>query len=359
MTQHALLSASSAYRWIQCTKSVRASEHLISKSSKFSEEGSFAHRFSEVTLRYILGYISTEKYEQDMQEMSVSEFNTAEFREHINNYVQYVLKTAENATLILIEQRVDFSRYVPGGFGTADVIIVKDGILHVIDLKFGMGVKVYAKNNPQLRLYALGALELFSDIKMVKTTIVQVRLNSCTTEETTPEELINWAENNVIEPAKLAYEGKGEFKAGDHCKFCPLKVTCIERANHNLSLAKYEFAKPETLSDEDIANILSQADDLASWVKNLKEYALEQAIENNCVPWNGFSLKLVPGKRKYSDEASILKALLEHGYKIEEVVELKGLTALEKQIGKTKFDILVGEYIKRDQSRYALTKLSD
>jgi hypothetical protein len=354
--KHALLSASSAYRWKICTKSVRATEHLVSKSSAFALEGSFAHELSEVILSFKLNKMSLDEYTAEINRLHDNEFYTEELQGYVDQYVDYVMEQAEGAIVVLIEQRVDFSRYAPEGFGTADVIIVKDGILNVIDLKFGMGVKVKAKDNPQLRLYALGALELFSDIDAVKTTIVQVRLNSLTHEDLLPEELVAWANKEIVIPAKLAYENKGEFKAGNHCKFCPLKVTCVERANYNLGLASYDFAEPQTLTDAEIANILGQAEELSRWVKDLQEYALDKARDEGR-QWPGYELALKPGNRKYINVPAILENLAEAGFDIKDCMELKSITKLEKSIGKKRFDFIAGEHIERAKSKYVLQKI--
>jgi hypothetical protein len=353
--KHALLSASSAYRWMICTKSVRATEHLVSKSSTFAEEGSFAHELSEVILSFKLNKISIDKYTTEINRLHNNDYYNPELQGYVDQYVDYVMEQAEGAVMVLIEQRVDYSNYAPEGFGTADVIIIKDGVLHVIDLKFGMGVRVKAQNNPQIRLYALGALELFSDIQAIQTTIVQVRLNSLTHEELLPEELISWAKKEIVISANLAYNNKGEFKAGDHCKFCPLKVTCIERANYNLGLASYDFAAPESLTDDDIADILGQAEELGRWVKDLQEYALDKARDEGR-QWPGYELTLKPGNRRYTNEPAILENLTEAGFDIKDCMELKGITKLEKSIGKKRFDFIAGEYIERAKSKYVLKK---
>lgn len=233
-------------------------------------------------------------------------------------YAQYVAEQVEKAKtrcndpVVLVEQKLDFSRYVPDGFGTGDCVIVSDDVLSVVDFKYGVGVLVEAENNPQMMCYALGALNLFDgiyDIEKISITIFQPRREHVSTFEMTKEQLLDWVENILKPTAQLAFKGEGEFKAGKHCQFCKVKATCRKRAEYNMELARYDFEMPSTLDDAEISVILEKADELVSWVTDIKEYALAQAM--NGTHYDGF--KVVEGRsnRKYTDEEKVAETVTE------------------------------------------------
>ena len=262
----------------------------------------------------------------------------------------------------MTEQRLDFSAYVPEGFGTGDVIILADHVLHIIDLKYGKGVGVSAEENPQLRLYGLGALETFGmlyEINYIKTTIIQPRIDNVSSEELPVDILIQWGENTVKPLAALAMEGKGEFKVGDHCKFCKARKTCRARAEANLELTKMEFVIPELLGDEEIGEVLRKAEQLQSWVTDIQEYALQEAINGR--KFDGW--KLVEGRsnRKYEDEIKVAEKLKEAGYDEASLYEKKlyGITAMEKLVGKKTFGELLDDLIVKPPGKPVLVDLSD
>lgn len=266
---HALLSASSSHRWLHCTPSVRLEEGFENTSSIFAEEGTFMHELLELQLRYHLQLITKTKFINQFEKMKTNSFYSEEIYDATKVYVDYVIENVDLAkfttkdAITLIEQRVDFSRWVESGFGTADTIIVVDEVLQVIDLKGGKGVAVSADNNSQMKLYALGALNLFDilyDIKTVRMTIVQPRLDSISTYEITAEELLNWAETELKPKAQLAIKGEGEFQSGGHCRFCRARQTCRARALEHLVLTKYEFNPAPLLSDDEIAEVMLIAD---------------------------------------------------------------------------------------------------
>ena len=243
-------------------------------------------------------------------------------------------------------RRVDFSKWVEHGFGTGDCVIVADDLLHIIDMKFGVGILVSASGedgtgNSQLKCYALGALDTFGDlysIKRIRLSIYQPRRENVDTFELTRKELLDWAENVLAPTAKLAYEGQGEFSAGDHCQFCKVKATCRKRAEYAMKLARYEFAEAPTLDADEIAAILPQIDTLVSWANDMKSYALKQALSG--VRFPGF--KLVAGKsnRKYTNEAAVAKVVSEAGFDPYEK-KLLGITAMTKQLGNKRFEELL------------------
>lgn len=347
---HALLSPSASHRWIECPPSVRLTELMEDKPSAYADEGTLAHSIAEGKLKSHLGYAENPIKCED-----------ALMDEYTDDYVAFVdeqMSVLENPSAF-VEQRVDCSKYVPECFGTCDALIVSDGIIHICDLKYGTGVKVDAVGNDQLRIYALGALEMFSclyDISTVRMSIFQPRLSHCDTWELSVEELLKWADEVLIPAAKQAWNGEGEFKAGDHCRFCKARKTCRKRAEYNLELARYDFEPPATLDNIEIAAILAKADELVSWVTDVKEYALRQALSG--VTYDGF--KVVEGRsnRKYTDENAVVEAVKAAGFDPYEHSVL-GITAMTALLGKKRFSELLGGLIEKPQGKPTLVPMSD
>ena len=261
--------------------------------------------------------------------------------------------------LTKIEQRLDFSRWVENGLGTGDCIILSDKVLQIIDYKHGLGVLVESDHNSQLMCYALGALEAFDgiyDIDQIKMTIFQPRRDNISTWNCSKDELLSWAENVLSPTAKLAYEGKGEFKAGDHCQFCKVKATCRKRAEYNLQLAQYDFAMPDTLDEMEIAAILGKVNQLIAWGNDIKEYALKKAQSGT--HFEGW--KVVEGRsnRKYTDEKIVATTVEKAGYDPYEKKVL-GITAMTTMLGKKKFDELLGDLIYKPPGKPALVPETD
>ena len=358
MRAHALLSASSADRWLHCPPSARLCESYADKGSDYAAEGTDAHALCEFKLRRALGLPAEDPTE-----------NLSWYNEEMNDcaagYAAYVLEQVEAAKqicadpVVLIEQRVDFSCWVEGGFGTADCIIIADGTLRVIDYKHGLGVLVSAEENPQMQCYALGALELFDGIYEIETvgmTIYQPRRDNVSTWEISKDALYRWA-NEVLKPtAELAFAGDGNYLCGEWCGFCKAKADCRARAEANLALAQYEFKLPPLLTDEDIEDILSKADELVSWASDIREYALRQAVSGK--KWTGW--KLVEGRsnRKYVNETVVTDVVERAGFDPYERRVL-GVTAMQKLLGKSRFDELLSPYIEKPQGRPTLVPESD
>ena len=344
MRKHAILSASSAHRWLNCPPSARLEEHFPDEPSPYAEEGTKAHKIAEGIL---------------LDKIDEPADGTNEMFEYVSRYVEVVLEKWIPGAQLYVEQRLDFSPWVPEGFGTGDAVIVSDDVLEIIDLKYGKGVQVSAENNPQLRLYALGAYNEFGalyDFQTVRMTIVQPRLDHVSTEELSLDELLAWGES--IKPiAQQAYEGKGEFKAGPHCRFCKARRTCRARAEYHMELARYEFKDPDLLSIEEIAEILKQAEDLAAWAKEIKEHALTLAFRDG-VKIPGF--KVVEGRstRKITDEAALAERLAAEGYDPFKRV-LKTITELEKTVGRKRFAELAADLIEKPPGRPTLVPESD
>ena len=355
---HALLSASASDRWLHCPPSARLCELYEDKGSDYAAEGTDAHTLCEYKLRKALGMEAVDPTE------NLTWFNQ-EMDECANDYVAYILELVEAAKetcadpVVLVEQRVDFSRWVEQGFGTSDAILIADGTMHVIDYKHGLGILVSAVENPQLKCYGLGALELFDgiyDIDTVKMAIYQPRRENVSVHTMSKDELLKWAEDTLAPTALLAMEGKGEFTAGNHCQFCKVKATCRKRAEYNLELARYDFQMPDTLEDHEIDAILMKVDQLASWAADVKEYALNQALQGT--DYGHF--KVVEGRsnRKYTDEDQVAKAVTDAGYDPYDKT-VKGITAMTKLLGKKKFDELLGSLTFKPQGKPTLVPKSD
>ena len=275
---HALLSPSSSERWIACPPSVRLSEKFEEKPSEYAAEGTAAHSLCEYKLRQILGYNQPDIRENLDYYSEEMESCTDEYR----NYILELLNdSCSGKPLMFVEQKIDFSRFVKGGFGTSDCVIIDGTTIHVIDFKYGKGVEVDAVNNTQMMIYGIGALEMFDgifDINRVVMTIFQPRLSNVSTFEMSKQDLYHWAFTVLQPAAELAYQGAGTLKCGDHCRFCKAKSVCRARAEYNLKLAQYDFKMPETLEDIEIESLLGRLDMFIKWAEDVKEYALEQAV---------------------------------------------------------------------------------
>lgn len=358
MGSHALLSASSSKRWLNCPPSARLCAEVEDTTSEYAKEGTEAHTLCEYKVKTMLGI--------EMQDPTADlSYYDEEMERCANDYACYIMeglediKTYCNDPLVLIEQRLDFSKYVPDGFGTGDCLIVADNTLYIIDFKYGKGVEVDSEDNPQMMCYAIGALELFDrlyDIENVCMIIFQPRIENISVSNMSVTELYNWAENTLKPIAQLAYEGKGEFKAGDHCQFCKIKASCRKRAEYNMELAKYDFEEPAELTDEEISEILIKSGDLVSWVSDVKEYALNQAIQGKNYP----NLKLVEGRsnRKYLNEEEAARAVIAAGYDPYEK-KLLGITSMTSLLGKTKFMEVLGDLVYKPQGKPTLVLESD
>lgn len=369
MAQHALLSPSSASRWLTCTPSARLEEQYPDRSGDAAAEGTLAHKLGEAIIRLRTGG-SKKDYARTLKDVEANAFYEPAMFEYMDQYAVYVLEQfsrAQKATadaILFLEQRLNLTDYVPEGFGTGDVIIIADGVLDIIDLKYGKGVPVSAENNKQMMLYSLGALREFDymyNIHSVKMTIYQPRLDSISTCEVSVSDLKKWAEDELKPRAALAYEGAGEFAPGDVCRFCKAAAVCKANADYNLELAKYEFKEPVTLNEEETANILSRADTFTNWLKAVNDYALNEAV-NNGKRYPGF--KLVEGRsvRVYTDTIKIVEVLKSASYPDEKIMEpasLLGITKLEKAIGKDQFKIHVAPFIVKPPGKPTLVPESD
>lgn len=358
MSDHAVLSASGSHRWLNCLPSARLELEFENSESNAAAEGTAAHALCEHKLKKALHMRS---------KRPVSAYNADEMEEHSDAYVEFVMEQLELAKqsctdpLILIEQRLDFSCYVPQGFGTGDCIIIEDKNLHIIDFKYGMGVLVDAVDNPQMKLYALGALEIYDslyDIEEVSMTIFQPRRENVSTWTIRVEDLKAWAEKELQPKAKKAYDGEGEYLPGEWCTFCRAAVKCRARAEEKLKLAQSEFKLPPLLTDSEIEEVLSKLSDLTKWANEIIAYATDAAV-NHGKEWHGF--KVVEGRsvRKYKDEDAVAKVAKANGYKDIYRQSLITLTEMQKLMGKKKFQEILGGLIHKPPGKPTLVPLSD
>ena len=356
--KHAVLSASSSHRWLNCNPSARLELEYEDTETEAAAEGTAAHALCEHKLRRALKLRSKKP---------VSQYDCDEMDECTNGYVQFVMEAiAEAKTVcpdpqVLIEQRLDFSCYVPEGFGTGDCVIVSDKFLHIIDFKYGRGVLVNAEHNPQMMLYALGALRLFDclyDIDEVSMSIYQPRRENISTWTISVAELKEWAENELKPKAELAFKGEGEYAPGPWCQFCKAAVRCRARADEMLKLAKYEFAPPPLLSDDEISDVLSKIDNLSKWASDIMSYAQSTAI-NQGKEWPGYKLVRSRTNRKYTDEDAVAQAAQVAGYNDIFDKKLITITAMEKLMGKDNFREILGTFVVKPEGKPTLVPVSD
>ncbi|QIG64964.1 hypothetical protein SJC15_25 [Bacteroides phage SJC15] len=349
------MSPSSSERWLNCTPSARLAEEAGSKTNEYSEEGTTAHELAEYALKsWIYGTFYPECDELPVpQEIASNKYYSEEMKEAISRYVGFV--TGEfyemqkgpfgGSVATYLEEKLDISKYAPDSFGSADVSLVSEQIVHIIDLKYGKGVKVPVES-PQFKMYALGVLTKFGGpkVKRVRMSVAQPRLNHYDTIEMGVSDLLEWAEEVLKPKSKLAYEGKGEQVVGSWCQFCPVRATC--RAQRNEIIKDFED-HPDTLlmTDEEIVDMLSKIDRYKSWLESINQYAYSEAVKGK--KWNGY--KLVEGRsaRKIVDPDKVRDKLL-NTYLEDEVlnISLKGITDLEKLMGKKVFAAEFGEYVK-------------
>lgn len=368
--QHSLLSPSASKRWLECPPSARLhaklNERFGDQSSVYAAEGTKAHAVAELKLRLANGEINEFRYDAERKLLGDI---SKEMDKNTDIYVDTVLeklfaarRVCEDARLF-IEQRLDMTPWVPGCFGTSDAVIVSDSSLEVIDYKNGQGVPVSAVGNSQARLYALGAVNEFGSIygfKVVRETIVQPRLDSITEETMSREDLLAWGES-IKENAQLAYEGRGEFKCGDWCRFCAARAICKERAVKAMGIFESGFESPDIIPEDMIPGILQVADVAEAWLKDIRAYALGLALKGAELP--GF--KLVRGRapaRKWKNEDEVIDQMARAGYSTEQYMEapkLMSVSVLEKSIGRTAFKALLDGQTVQGEAALTLVPESD
>jgi len=366
---HALLSPSAAKRWMSCPPSARleskVKEKIGDKGSVYAEEGTLAHAVAELKLRKENGELNQFNFDQRMADLGDIPKEIDRFTDY---YVDIVLekwyaamKFCEDARLV-VEQRLDMGDWVPHCFGTSDAVVVSDDVLVVMDLKYGKGVPVSAIENPQARLYGLGAIHEFGslyDFDEVHNIIIQPRLDSVTEEEISRDDLLAWGES--IKPlAEAAWKGEGEFHTGEHCRFCRAKAVCVTRVVQAMTALSHSFDSPDTIRDEDIPGILEILPVAEDWIKDIRAYAQTQAIRGQ--HWPGY--KLVRGRRpgrQWRNEEDVVNILARAGYGEDQYTEtkLKSCSEMEKVLGRAGFRALLGPCVVQGEGNLTLVPESD
>lgn len=370
---HALLAASAANRWLNCTPSAKLEDaEGPRESSIYAEEGTLAHELGELYIRHdVLETVDDQVFSDRFDEIMNNQLFSEEMLDVVPIYVDYcteqfnAAKANDAQSIMDVEQKLDLTEYVPESFGTADCVIIGGNLIEVIDYKHGKGVPVYAEWNKQLMLYGLGALrkyDMLFDIEEVRLTIVQPRINNISSWQISVKELIDWAETELAPAAKLAFAGDGELKAGEWCKFCAVKNRCRTLYQKNMELAKYDFQKPALLNDEEIADILKKTPAFIEWANSIQEYAQDKAINQGKV-WPGFKLVEGISRRKWLDEDAVAEAIFT---KIPEASEdqvydmkLKTITQIEKIFGKKVVAEQLSDVIVKPQGKPTLVPVSD
>lgn len=360
---HAVLSASGSKRWLSCPPSARLERKFPDRAGEAAQEGTLAHALAELRIRYWFGEISEDGLTLRIDGIRHDPLYSPEMGEYVQEYVDLCIEKINAAQgVALVEERLDFSRWVKNGFGTGDMVIIGDGVLEIVDLKYGKGVPVSAEGNTQMQLYALGAIEQYGyiyDFDHVRMSIFQPRNGGLSTQLMSVEELLAWGES--IKPiAELAYAGKGDFKAGDHCRFCRAAAQCKALADYNMEIAKLEFRDADLLTDDEVSFVLERVDGLVRYAEKVKTRALEEALKGH--RWPGF--KVVEGRsnRKITDEAKAIKLLRKAGYTddvIYKPLAMQTITDLEKAITKKKFGELLGSVVEKPPGKPTLVPEDD
>jgi hypothetical protein len=364
---HALLSASASHRWLACTPSVRLEEQFEETTSDFAEEGTLAHEIAELKLRkYFVEPMSQKAFNTRLNKMKKHPLYQEEMLKHTDTYLEYLQGVALSLTsspYVAVEKRIDYSAYAPEGFGTGDCLVIGGDTLYVTDFKYGKGVAVSAEDNPQMKLYALGAYLEYSflySIKQIHLAIIQPRLNSISEHTLTLDELLSWGEE--IKPiAMRAYNGEGDFVPGEHCKFCRAKATCRARADEFSALDDFKSLKPPLLTDEEVGQMLEKGQHIESWIKALKEYALSACLKGNEIA--GWKAVEGRGSRTYVDQDKAFDHLKQNGIDEAILYERVPLTVpkLEKELGKKEYRSLLEEpgLVQKSAGKPTLAPISD
>ena len=360
---HAVLSASGSKRWLSCPPSARLERKFPDKAGEAAQEGTLAHALAEARIRHWLGEISENGLTLRIDNIRHDALYSPEMGEYVSEYVDLCIEKINAAQgVALVEERLDFSRWVKNGFGTGDMVIIGDGVLEIVDLKYGKGVPVSAEGNTQMQLYALGAIEQYGyiyDFDHVRMSIFQPRNGGLSTQLLSVDELLAWGE--AIKPiAELAYAGKGDFKAGEHCRFCRAAAQCKALADYNLEIAKLEFRDADLLTDDEVSFVLSRVDGLIRYANKIKTFALAEALKGH--KWPGFKVVAGRSNRRITDAVKAVKLLRRAGYAddvIYKPLEIQTITDLEKTITKKKFGEILGSVVEKPPGKPTLVPADD
>lgn len=365
---HALLNPSGGERWMRCSPSARLTEHIADEDSDYAKEGTLAHSLWETFLKDKLGIWNPLQVVRQLEKIQSDRLYHKDMTKYAYEFSAYVLevynfyKAKDPTTVLIIEEEIDLSAFIPEGRGHVDIAIVTKDKIIAIDFKYGQGVWVSAKDNTQLKIYALGVLDKYlldRDIEEIELTVYQPRLDNIDTDVIDIQTFTSWV-SEVLQPAaQKAWKGDGEQVAGSHCKFCKIRSTCRANADFNLQLADLAFQEIYTLTDEEIKDILGKVDMLTAWAGDVKAYALSEAIKGR--KWEG--LKLVEGRsnRKFKSEAKVVKMLTDNGFPEERIYNktIKNFTEFQAELGKKYFDTLFKGFIIKPQGKPTLVPLSD
>ncbi len=368
MTAHALLSASGAARWMHCTGSPKLERDFPDTTSAYAKEGTLAHAICELKLRkFAVEPMGKATYTRRLSKLKKEPEYQKEMDGYTDDYldrVKAIILAYPHKPHVACEQRVDFSNWVPGGFGTADCIVVGDDTLHIVDFKYGKGVEVDAHDNPQMRLYALGAAELYKmlwQIRTVRMTIIQPRLSNYSTDELPYQDLLDWADKVVKPAAQEASGEQGRFEPGDWCRFCRAKQQCKARAEYFATMAKDAETHPDPrlMTPEDLGRYLKAAKLLKAWAEDMQEYGLTLCLDGQEVP--GWKAVEGRGSRAFTDQEAAFKVLMDHGTDEAMLYNRVPLTLAqaEKVVGKKEFAALVGDYIDKKPGKPTLVPAAD
>ncbi|MBT2696379.1 DUF2800 domain-containing protein [Bacillus sp. ISL-40] len=364
---HAVLSASASHRWLSCTPSVRLEEQFPESTSTFAEEGTLAHEIAELKLRkHFVEPMSARTFNTRLNKMKKHELFQEEMLKHTDTYLEYLQKISialSTSPYVAVEKKINYTSYAPEGFGTVDCLMIGGDTLYVTDFKYGKGIPVSAEDNPQMKLYALGAYLAYSflyPIKSIHLAIIQPRLNSISEYSLTLDELLAWGEE--IKPiAQKAFNGEGEFVPGEHCKFCRAKAKCRARAEQYSALEDFKMMKPPLISNEEVGEILARAENIEAWVKALKEYALAEVLKGKEIP--GWKAVEGRGSRSYVDQDVAFAHLKENGIDEAILFERVPLTVskIEKVLVKKEFKSLLEEpgHVKKSTGKPTLAPIGD
>lgn len=367
--KHALLSASGSSRWLSCTPSARFEENFEKTTSVYASEGTLAHEFADLELSKFADKVTDKEYEARIQELRSHELYSKEMEPQVAKYVEAVkedyyesLVLYPNETILEVEKRLDFSHVVPEGFGTGDNAIVNPTHLKVIDLKYGKGIRVYAEDNPQLKLYALGSLrswDLFYSIETITLVIIQPRLDHYSSWSISTEDLLDWAETYVKPRAQMAWNGEGEKVAGDHCRWCAAKVRCPKLYDEAMEAATYDFSDGSQMTDDEIIEIYEKIDMFKSWFKAIDEYMLDEAKKGH--KFDGYKLVTGRSNSKWSDESNVSSKLKELGYIDDDIFnfKIKGIGDIKNLMSVDKFNKEIKPLVIKPPGRPTLSKDND
>ena len=355
---HSMLGASAADRWMHCTPSARLTADMADEESVYAAEGTAAHALAEWKVRKALKMQAGKRPSSDYWTDEMEEC-TDDYRDYIVDLVNEARKTCPDP-VFSVEQRLDFSCYVPDGFGTGDFLLVYDGQLNIVDLKYGKGVPVSSDHNVQMMLYALGSLELYDmlyDVQDITMTIFQPRLSNISVWSISADDLRKWATDELVPKAQMADKGEGDFVPGSWCRFCKARHQCRARAEHFHELTAMDFREPALLSDEEIAKVMNEADELKRWSEDVMAYATQAAI-NDGKHFTGFKLVAGRSNRKFTDTKAVEKAAIAAGYQDIYTKSLLTLTGFEKLMGKD-FETVLGKYVTKPEGKPTLVPESD